>query len=206
MGTNTKAEEANARKSAVKQEKNERVQKEKEDALWADDDKSIANKEKRKKERDEKKSSIASRKAENRALAEAEYVLTPGKVTAPKKVTQAEVQANVQKAEPKKPKKQKEEDVVPENVNHLIRAEKEQFDGDYVEARTVNEAITQLKEQKVDIHPEKRLKAAFSAYEERNFTRIKKENPTLKYTQQKDLLWKEWQKSPENPLNQPQGM
>lgn len=33
-------------------------------------------------------------------------------------------------------------------------------------------------------------------------TRIKQENPTLRLSQLKQILKKEWMKSPENPLNQ----
>jgi hypothetical protein len=59
-----------------------------------------------------------------------------------------------------------------------------------------------LKEPEVDRHPEKRLKAAFTAFEEKNMSRIKSENPTLRMSQLKQILRKEWIKSPENPLNQ----
>lgn len=31
---------------------------------------------------------------------------------------------------------------------------------------------------------------------------MRKENPALRLTQVKQLLWKKWQKSPENPFNQ----
>jgi hypothetical protein len=58
------------------------------------------------------------------------------------------------------------------------------------------------KEQEVDRHPEKRLKAAFTAFEEANMPRIKSENPTLRMSQLKQVLRKEWMRSPENPLNQ----
>lgn len=83
-----------------------------------------------------------------------------------------------------------------ENVNRL------QVVGE--EARSVEEAIAvlSLKEPEVDRHPEKRLKAAFTAFEEANMPRIKSENPTLRMSQLKQILRKEWMRSPENPLNQ----
>jgi len=59
-----------------------------------------------------------------------------------------------------------------------------------------------MKEPEVDRHPEKRMKAAFTAYEEANMSRIKSENPTLRMSQLKQILRKEWMRSPENPLNQ----
>ncbi|RKP28120.1 hypothetical protein SYNPS1DRAFT_20530 [Syncephalis pseudoplumigaleata] len=53
-----------------------------------------------------------------------------------------------------------------------------------------------------DRHVERRLKAAYAAYEERELPLLKQENPGLRLSQLKQLLWKQWQKSPENPLNQ----
>jgi hypothetical protein len=54
-----------------------------------------------------------------------------------------------------------------------------------------------------DRHPEKRVKAAWKEYEEKHWHTLKTENPSLKFSQLKDMLWKQWQKAPENPLNQP---
>jgi hypothetical protein len=62
--------------------------------------------------------------------------------------------------------------------------------------------VYSLKEPEVDRHPEKRLKAAFTAFEETNMPRVKSENPTLRMSQLKQILRKEWMRSPENPLNQ----
>ncbi|KAJ1963583.1 hypothetical protein GGI12_001966 [Dipsacomyces acuminosporus] len=56
----------------------------------------------------------------------------------------------------------------------------------------------------IDRHPERRAKAAYKAFEDRELDRIKAESPGLRLTQIKQLLWKEWQKSPENPFNQVQ--
>lgn len=66
----------------------------------------------------------------------------------------------------------------------------------------MNYFLRSAKEGEVDKHPEKRLKAAFTAFEEVNMPRIKEENPTLRLSQLKQILRKEWMKSPENPLNQ----
>lgn len=54
----------------------------------------------------------------------------------------------------------------------------------------------------IDRHPERRLKAAFAAFEEINLPRLKNEHPNLRLSQLKQMLKKEWMKSPENPLNQ----
>ena len=56
-------------------------------------------------------------------------------------------------------------------------------------------------ENEVDKHPEKRLKAAYNEFLENNLQRVKDENKGLKLSQHKQILWKEWLKSPSNPLN-----
>lgn len=56
--------------------------------------------------------------------------------------------------------------------------------------------------EELDRHPERRVKAAFAAYEELNMPLLKKENPNMRLSQLKQQLKKEWMKSPENPLNQ----
>ena len=38
-------------------------------------------------------------------------------------------------------------------------------------------------------------------FEEENLERLKKENPNMRLSQIKQILKKEWQKSPKNPLN-----
>jgi len=54
----------------------------------------------------------------------------------------------------------------------------------------------------VDMHPEKRMRAAFLAYEERRLPELKADNPNLRLSQLKQMIKKDWNKAPENPLNQ----
>ncbi|CAK7896351.1 hypothetical protein CAAN1_03S03180 [[Candida] anglica] len=54
----------------------------------------------------------------------------------------------------------------------------------------------------IDRHPERRVKAAFSAFEEKRIPELRKEHPGLRLQQIKNLVFKEFQKSPENPMNQ----
>lgn len=54
----------------------------------------------------------------------------------------------------------------------------------------------------LDRHPERRFKAALAAYTEARLPEIKKENPGLRKQQMEQLIYKEFQKSPENPFNQ----
>ncbi|KIK59095.1 hypothetical protein GYMLUDRAFT_44833 [Collybiopsis luxurians FD-317 M1] len=54
----------------------------------------------------------------------------------------------------------------------------------------------------IERHPERRFKAAFEAYQDRELPNLKKEHPGLRLQQYKDLLYKQFQKSPDNPFNQ----
>ncbi|TFY77237.1 hypothetical protein EWM64_g6770 [Hericium alpestre] len=54
----------------------------------------------------------------------------------------------------------------------------------------------------IERHPERRFKGAFEAYQERELPNLRKEHPGLRLQQYKDLLYKQFQKSPENPFNQ----
>lgn len=51
-------------------------------------------------------------------------------------------------------------------------------------------------------HPERRVKAAYALYEEREMPLLKLENPGLRLAQLKEKLYKQWLKAPENPFNQ----
>lgn len=71
-------------------------------------------------------------------------------------------------------------------------------------ASSVTEAIKVLsivQDEKVDKHPEKRMKAAYTEFEERRLQELKAENKSLKLSQLKQMIFKEWQKHPDNPLN-----
>jgi hypothetical protein len=51
-----------------------------------------------------------------------------------------------------------------------------------------------------DAHPERRMKAAWLAYEEKQLPLLRMEKPGLKQSQYKDMIWRQWQKAPENPM------
>lgn len=116
-----------------------------------------------------------------------------------------EKEAEKRKAEASKPAKKNvtvvSESELEENINHLV-AESLAVDGG-VEARNVEEAISVLSvNEKEDLHPERRMKAAFVAFEEQRLPVLKAENPNMRLSQIKQLLKKEWLRSPSNPLNQ----
>jgi hypothetical protein len=47
----------------------------------------------------------------------------------------------------------------------------------------------------------RRARAAYAAYSEAMMAELREEKPGLKQSQYKDMIWKAWQKAPENPLN-----
>ena len=209
---NTKAVAARARKALTKEEENAKKQKAKEDALWNDDDKELKRKQQRKEEEERKRLEALQRKQELKAAYEEDMnkaIASKGKVQAPQKVTLAAIHA--QKEAEKKA--QEEEDriraaqaqkievpttEIEENMNRL--------DLDALQARNVDEAIKALTTgggpAAIDKHPEKRLKSAYTTFEETRLPQLKIEHPTFRLSQLRQILKKEWQKSPENPLNQ----
>jgi len=120
------------------------------------------------------------------------------------KITQAQIQAEVEKrnkvienlnAPPKVEPKIVYEAPLEENLNRHM--------ADATIATTIDQAIAVLNvnSDETDKHPEKRMKAAYKAFEAENLPRIKAENPSMRLSQWKQLLHREWTKSSENPLN-----
>ncbi|KEI36972.1 uncharacterized protein L969DRAFT_53935, partial [Mixia osmundae IAM 14324] len=54
----------------------------------------------------------------------------------------------------------------------------------------------------VDTHPERRFKAAFETYRERELPRLRQEFKGLRLQQLNDMMYKDFQKHPDNPFNQ----
>lgn len=208
IATNPKAVEARERKEGQKREKAEKEKKQKEDAEWVETDKHILTKEERKRKDEEKKQAeLERKKAARDALAREEQELTKAyaKTQAPK-ITQAEIARRKQieelAAKKREEAERKREEEIQENVNRVIQLEKAQAAGAYVEARTVDDAVGNFQALKIGGTPEKRIKVTYASYEERTLPEVRGENPTLKLSQLKELVWKMWQKSPENPANQ----
>ena len=76
---------------------------------------------------------------------------------------------------------------------------------DDVDARSLEAAVAAMSvsgagEGEDDRYPERRARAAFAAYQERELARLKSDRPGLKLSQYKELVWRSWQKAPENPI------
>ncbi|XP_035633618.1 coiled-coil domain-containing protein 124-like [Oncorhynchus keta] len=211
QGENSKAVTAKARKAEAKAVEDARKKKELEDALWQENDKHVLKKEQRKDDKEKKRLEALERKKENQRLLDEEAAKIKGKAkeaaaaaVVAGKVTRAQIEEmlNVeqqlqQQEQPKEKEKSHLETPLEENVNRVIPEE------GVVEARTIEDAIAMLSTaEELDRHPERRVKAAFAAFEDLNMPLLKKENPNMRLSQLKQQLKKEWMKSPENPLNQ----
>lgn len=203
QGENTKSSAARARKAEAKAVADAKRQQAQEDAFWQDDDKHVQRKEQRKEEKEKRRLEQLERKKESQRLLEEEDARLKSKQAKPPptKVTRAQIEEALQKDDDEKAAVEKTkthlEMPLEENINRRVLVEGE------VEARSVEEAIAALSvSAELDRHPERRMKAAFTAYEELNLPRLKQENPNMRLSQLKQLLKKEWMKSPENPMNQ----
>lgn len=209
QGENSKAATARARKAEAKAVADARKKQQEEDALWQETDKHVLKKEQRKDDKEKKRLEVLERKKENQRLLDEETSRIKGKALkeaqAGGKMTRAQIEETLEKEQQQaqqeqlKPKEKSHlETPLEENVNRIIPEE------GTVEARTIEDAIAVLSTgpEDLDHHPERRMKAAFAAYEEENMPRLKKDNPNMRLSQLKQLLKKEWMKSPENPLNQ----
>ncbi|XP_054458472.1 coiled-coil domain-containing protein 124 [Anoplopoma fimbria] len=207
QGENSKAATAKARKAEVKAVADARKKQQEEDALWQETDKLVLKKGQRKDEKEKKRLELLERKKENQRLLDEETSTIKGRAQREAgpggKVTRAQIedvlQNELQQQQELKPKEKSHlETPLEENVNRIIP------DEGTVEARSVEDAIAVLSTgpEDLDHHPERRMKAAFAAFEEANMPRLKQENPNMRLSQLKQQLKKEWMKSPENPLNQ----
>uniref|UniRef100_A0A1Q3FBK1 Putative coiled-coil domain-containing protein n=1 Tax=Culex tarsalis TaxID=7177 RepID=A0A1Q3FBK1_CULTA len=203
MGINSKAVEARERKADAKKVATEKAAKAAEDALWKDDDKQLAKKKKQKEEEERKRLEQARKKAEAKELLEKEMnsIKVAPKVSV-QKVTRSQIEAEVEKRNRaietvNNPPKVVPAKVVPleENLNRVM--------ADTEVAQTIDQALAVLAvKDGEDKHPEKRMKAAYKAFEEEQLPILKQEHPSLKLSQLKQMIFKDWQKSPQNPLNQ----
>ncbi|KAA8589470.1 hypothetical protein FQN60_012835 [Etheostoma spectabile] len=190
QGENSKAATAKARKAEAKAVEDARKKQQEEDALWQETDKHVLKKGQRKDEKEKRRLELLERKKENQRLLDEESSSIKGRAQREAgpggKVTRAQIDESHL------------EIPLEENVNRII------LDEGTVEARTIEDAIAVLSTgpEDLDHHPERRMKAAFAAYEEANMPRLKQENPNMRLSQLKQMLKKEWMKSPENPLNQ----
>ena len=257
LNSNPKAVEARERKDTVKKEKHQAATKAADDAKWADEGQSAAEKRAREKEAkrvEELKKKEAKKEAAAKDEQEMKTVKTvkvnPHKVSQAQhstaqccrlyvplmgawfgvwwcwllvyQVTLAAIASSVASRDAERERERLDEerrkqrllsqDELPtENVNQLARdrqlADEAQYGrGGVISAQSLDEAVAALTvagaDGEGDRHPEKRLRAAYAEYEEAQWESLKADNPSLRHSQLKELLWRQWQKAPSNPLNQ----
>lgn len=192
---NSKAVAARLRKIAAQEAEDARKQKEEEDAYWKEDDKLILRKQQRKQEREEKRMQVQQKKHDNKTLFENEMsIAAKNSKKPPLKLTRAQIQSNTKQTTQHRVVST-DSLTITENLNKLNCEEEE--------ARSVAEAIALLEEKpdKIVKNPEKKLKAAYVAFEETRLQQLKAENASLRHSQLKEIVFKEWQKSALNPMN-----
>ncbi|EDW83636.1 uncharacterized protein Dwil_GK13574 [Drosophila willistoni] len=208
MGINSKAVEARERKEKEKKATQEKKAKDAEDRLWQDNDKSLAKKQQRRDEEEKRKAETQRRKAESKALLDQEMnSITTHKKQPLAKIHRQQILEEVEKKQrvidaineankPSAPKVIVQPQTIEENLNRSL--------ADTEVATNIDQALNVLSvnETDEDKHPEKRMRAAYKTFETNNLPRIKAENPSLRMSQWKQLLMKEWNKSPDNPFNQ----
>merc|ERR1719327_741344 len=182
-----------------------------EDASWADNDKGNNAKANRKAAAEDKEAEKLAKKEELRALQAAEEESLAGvgnkKSAAPKKMTQAQIAqkqallaAAKKQAEKKAEKAPTSQPELKPNMNHINRdkALEAAAEGyELVDVSGVDAALAGLATGE-----EKGEKMTYKKYEARVLEELKADNPGLKQSQLKELAWKNWKKSPENPENQ----
>ncbi|KAH9623890.1 hypothetical protein KSS87_015665 [Heliosperma pusillum] len=226
MGVNSKAEEARLRKAASESDKRDKQARDKEEQYWQAAEGPKSKSAKKREEDEAKRAETAAKKAEARRLAEIEAAeidkalkskaadKKAARVAVPvPKVTEAELrrrkeaeaEAMAKVAEDAKKKSSRMADE--EEYEKIVLVQNLNRDESVIEAHGLDEAIAKIvvnESLPVDKHPEKRLKASFKVFEEAELPKLKAEKPGLTHTQYKDLIWKMWKKSPDNPLNKVQ--
>ncbi|KAK6457158.1 uncharacterized protein RJT20DRAFT_127306 [Scheffersomyces xylosifermentans] len=190
-GENTKKAAGNARKAeqASKKKQAEDAALENEEASKWEDGSKKGNK--KKEDEQFKKEEAARKKAERDALLAAEESALPSKPTNSKQRGAAKVAAK---------RTGKIDDFLDFNSD-TPELSASGIDS-ALEALALTGRDAGVSSKDIDKHPERRVKAAYAAFEEKRIPELRKEHPGLRLQQVKNLVFKEFQKSDENPMNQ----
>lgn len=199
---NSKARLAKEAKDLNKAEEKIRVEKEKQDAKWKDSStKKEESRRKAKEEAEHKRLAQIQRKKENREMLETENKNTKGKnIVKPQKRTQFEINQALLKQSQKKDDDTSKQNAyydseLPEEARNMNKSKAASIAAGNVEAEGLDQALDQLN---INVKP-KRM--TYSDFESNRMADVKAENPTLRLTQLKQMIRKEWIKSPLNPMN-----
>ncbi|DBA95901.1 hypothetical protein WJX77_004912 [Trebouxia sp. C0004] len=215
ISENPKAVESRERKASTKKDSQVQEKNKAEDDFWQEAGEGAKSKASKKKDEQAKeREAAAAKKAEAKQLAAEEDAAmaklakkAPKKANSEAKVTshqlqlQQEADRKAQEAAVEEASKAKKRVVTEDSYSQLVDSHNVNRDAGDDGARSVTEALSALGVQEgEDKHPERRMKAAFAAYKERQLPLVKEEKPGLKQSQYQDMIFKSWQKCPENPL------
>jgi Coiled-coil domain-containing protein 124 /Oxs1 len=212
MSRHPRAVEKAEREKAAKLIARAEAEKAKEDARWVDDDKTLKLKQERQLAREQQAQIQDQKEREKRELLEQDAKLFANcakntkSALSSQKVKRSDIQISALNHIVTAPKKKAAPSVQLVNDMPLIPiTNREILDDSVVDATGLDDALRQLRvtvPSEIDPHPERRMKALFKAYEERRMTELKlsDEGKTLKRSQLKEKIFKEWLKSPENPM------
>ena len=186
MGTNSKAEEARARKAEAHVEKKVKEEKQKEEMYWKDAEGPASKAAKKREEEAERKAEAAAKKLEAKKLAEQEErelekygkrvdkkttrVAVPvPKVTAAELAKRKEEEQAALEAQAAAAKKKELRMSNPDEYEKLVGVANLNREDDLVDARDLESALAQIgtlnaPELPADRHPERRLKASYKVF------------------------------------------
>lgn len=204
-GGNAKKEGGRAKKAeneAKKQEQSAAEKERREGEAWKDKD--VKGGKSKQEDKEEKRKADLARKAENaRLLAEEEAAVSAKPKAAPKKKETKNIKPTgpgaIAAGGGLSPGEAEGPAVVESYAATGIDNALDLLD---VVTAKMDKASVGQQAAGIERHPERRFKAAYEAYQERELPNVKQEHPGLRLQQYKDLLYKQFQKSPENPFNQ----
>ena len=216
FGTNTKKEEARERKKQKKKEEKEKAEREAEDEYWREKDPKILEKqaEKKRKEKEKEEKQKEKQRLKEELKKEEEETLAKKKKNQVSAPTRKQIQEYEEERTKKLLKEKEEEDkeknkneyedlnMDEEFVNENYKKLKNKTEGgvDIIEASGVESALQEISLEEYDKHPEKRMRQAWNAFFEKQLPIYKEKYPNLKRQQYINMIQKEFQTSPDNPV------
>ncbi|KAF6764645.1 DUF1014-domain-containing protein [Ephemerocybe angulata] len=206
-GRAKKADNEN-KKAAAAAEERER----KEADAWTDKD--VKGSKAKKADAEEKRKAELARKAENARLLAEEEASQPAKVKAPPKAGSkgkqpirpagpGAIAAGGGLASGSESPKDAPRDAPPEEPeSYTATGIDNALDLMEIVTAKMDKASVGQQAAGLERHPERRFKGALEAYTERELPKLRVDHPGLRLQQYKDLIYKQFQKSPENPYNQ----
>lgn len=222
-GENSKKTEAKDREQQKKNEKKHQEDKKKQEEIWKETDPKVLKKQAKEQEKREKERQQKEKQLEKKQLYEEEIQqISSNKSklnTKEIRILKEEVaKVNLKNEQAQQEKYQPDNKIVKQvdyanddsddldeqlnkEFNYMYKMQGIQSDGMIV-ADNLDKALTVLTiDGQVDKHPEKRVKGAWKAFVDEQLSSYRKEYSSLKRNQVLNIMWKEFEKSERNPMN-----